>query len=78
MKNNTYYSPVAEPHILVNLAMFGNNHFNAFSERYHPKDQIPGGWPPATRLAFSESKMAAAYIRNMKNGITFLIFDVEC
>ena len=54
------------PIFLVNLAMFGNNDFNAFSQRYHPKDQIPGGWPSTTRLAFSESKMAAAYIRNIK------------
>ena len=43
----------------VNHAIFGNNHFIAFCARYHPINEISGGWPHATRLAFSESKMAA-------------------
>ena len=43
----------------VNLVMFDNNHFIAFSAKYHPINEISGGWPPATRFAFSESKMAA-------------------
>ena len=39
----------------VNLAMFGNNNFIAFPARYYPINEISA----ATRLAFSESKMAA-------------------
>ena len=65
----------------VNLAMFGNNHVIALSSRYHPINEITGGWPHATRFAFSESKMAAkmaaAYIQNMEDVITSLILEVN-
>ncbi len=63
-------SPVAWP---WNLAMTGNNHFIAFFNSSYYLDEILSGWPLATRLAFSESKMAANMVAELDPYLDFNI-----
>ena len=77
-KNKTSCSPVDEP---ANLAMFVNNHFFTFFDSSWNLEEILTGWPLATRLAFSKSKMAAKMAAQLGQNqdfiITFVLSTVE-
>ena len=47
------------------LAMCGYNHFFAFFDGIWSLDEKSAGWENATRLTFSESKMAAKMAADM-------------
>jgi hypothetical protein len=67
---------VAGSHFLEKLAMLVYNHFLVFFHSIWCLDEILAGWPLATRLAFSESKMAAKMATVHDKNLHFVIISV--